>query len=220
MSIEVDGKVNRNERLPCVLIVDGSDSMKSGNAIDLLNQGLRTFQDDLRSDDTASLRVQVLVIRVGGTADVVTDWIDAINFTAPTIHADGGTPLGAGIELALSKIEQQLGLLKANSIARKKPWVFLMSDGAPTDGQAWENAAARLRKAQVDGSLLGFPIAIGADANAQELKKAVPEDRAVVQVEAAKFKEMFKFISYSSRSASKGAQGAQLDMGMWGKVVA
>jgi len=225
MSIEVDGKINREERLPCVLIVDGSDSMSAnsdnaGRAIDLLNQALVVFQQDLQSDEIASLRVQVLVVRVGGIADVAADWADAINFAAPTIALGGGTPLGAGIDLALSKIDQQLDMLKAKGIKRKKPWIFLMTDGQPTDGQEWEDAAARLRQAQLDGKVLAFPIAIGSGSSPQELKKAVPPERPVVQVEAAKFKEMFKFISYSSRSASKGPEGAQQDMGMWGKVVA
>lgn len=225
MAIEVDVAVNKEERLPCVLIVDGSSSMEDdttgkGRPIDLLNEALVVFENDIKNDDLASLRVQILIVRVGGSATVVSDWTDAINFSAPSIASGGGTPLGGGVDLALSKIDQHLDFLKAKNIKRKKPWVFLMTDGQPTDGSAWDAAASRMRQAQIDGRLLAFPIAIGGDADPHELKKAVPPDRNVVLVEAANFKDMFKFISYSSRSASKGPDGAQQDMGLWGKVIA
>jgi uncharacterized protein YegL len=120
--------------------------------------------------------------------------------------------------LALAKIDQQMQLLKANGISRKTPWLFLMTDGEPTDEYA--PSAARCRQAQADGRCFVFPIAVGAHANAQKLKEFASEDRAVVQVDTARFRDLFLFISARSRSASVGPTGAQQDMGMWGKVVA
>ena len=75
---------NTSQRLPCVLVLDGSCSME-GNPISELNQGLKTLEEELKKDDTASQRVQLLVIRLGDDdkATILTDWTDAIDL-APT----------------------------------------------------------------------------------------------------------------------------------------
>ena len=99
---------NTSQRLPCVIIVDGSSSMY-GKAIKNLNTGLETLENELKNDDVASMRVQLLVIRIGGHSDtdILTEWTDAIDFKAPEIIANGTTPLGKGVNLGLRKIEEQ-----------------------------------------------------------------------------------------------------------------
>ena len=39
--------------------------------------------------------------------EVLVDWTDAINFNAPEIIANGTTPIGKAMTLALEKIEEQ-----------------------------------------------------------------------------------------------------------------
>ena len=41
---------NTNQRLPCVLVLDGSGSM-AGSPIEELNAGLRLLEDELKKDD-------------------------------------------------------------------------------------------------------------------------------------------------------------------------
>ena len=52
---------NPEPRCPCVLLLDTSSSMQ-GLPIDALNQGLRTFKDELMKDPLASRRVEVAVV--------------------------------------------------------------------------------------------------------------------------------------------------------------
>lgn len=52
---------NPEPRCPCVLLLDTSGSMQ-GAAIDALNQGLRTFQEELTKDALASKQVEVAVV--------------------------------------------------------------------------------------------------------------------------------------------------------------
>ena len=82
---------NTSQRLPCVLVLDGSGSI--GNPIEL--NRFETLEEELKKDDTASQRVQLLVIRLGDDdkATILTDWTDAIDFKAPTLEAYGRTPL-------------------------------------------------------------------------------------------------------------------------------
>src|SRR5215813_4036125 len=97
---------NTSQRLPCAIVIDGSGSMM-GQPIDELNEGLRVLETELKGDATASQRVQLLLIRLGDddAAEVVTDWTDAMTFAAPKITANGSTPLGAAVRLAMHKLE-------------------------------------------------------------------------------------------------------------------
>ena len=99
---------NANERTPCVLVLDCSGSMR-GEPIKQLNAGLKALEKELKEDIDASSRVQLLIIKAFGKDEAVisSDWIDAMNFTAPTMEAGGLTPLGKAMELALQKIEEQ-----------------------------------------------------------------------------------------------------------------
>ena len=149
---------NTNQRTPCVLVLDGSSSM-AGQSIEQLNEGLKTFETQLKSNPQTAVRVQVLVIRIGGheEVDVVCDWCDAIDFTAPAIEANGLTPLGAGMQLALEKIEAQKQAYDANGISSTRPWVMIISDGEPND-YGWEEIAARCRDAESKKKVAIYPI--------------------------------------------------------------
>ena len=70
-----------------------------------------------------------------------------MNFTAPIMEASGLSPIGKAMELALQKIEEQKCLYDSCGITSKRPWIFLISDGEPTD-YGWELAAAKCREAQ------------------------------------------------------------------------
>ena len=53
---------NPDPRCPCILLLDCSGSM-NGAPIQELNKGLKAFQQQLRSDDMASKRVEVTVLK-------------------------------------------------------------------------------------------------------------------------------------------------------------
>lgn len=129
---------NANERTPCVLVLDCSGSMR-GEPIKQLNAGLKALEKELKDDIDASSRVQLLIIKAFGKDEAVvsSDWIDAMNFEAPEMEAGGLTPLGKAMELALQKIEEQKCLYDSCGITSKRPWIFLISDGEPTDYD-WE----------------------------------------------------------------------------------
>ena len=99
---------NTSQRLPCVLVLDGSGSM-GGEPINELNKGLKLLEQELKNDDTAAQRVQLMVIRLGddNAVQTLTNWTDALDFSAPVVNANGTTPLGVAMETALEAIEEQ-----------------------------------------------------------------------------------------------------------------
>ena len=197
---------NANERTPCVLVLDCSGSMR-GEPIKQLNAGLKALEKELKEDIDASSRVQILIIKACGKEDepvVASDWVDAMNFTAPVMEAGGLTPLGKAVELALKKIEDQKDLYDSCAVSSKRPWIFLVSDGEPTD-YGWEQAAEKCRQAQIDKKVIVH--AIGTQgANLEKLAKfSILSPKRLVGL---KFTEFFLWLSRSVSCVSKAAPHA------------
>lgn len=200
--------INTSQRLPCVLLLDGSGSM-SGTPIDELNNGLRILEEELKKDDIASQRVQLLVVRFGDDkqVQVLMDWTDAMSFSAPKISANGNTPMGGAVRLALAKLEEQKERYRAKSIPYNCPWVFVITDGEPTDD--WEQAAAACLSAEREGHLTFFGIGVGS-ANLGTLSRF--SDRAPALLSGLKFKELFVWLGSSVRTASKAKPRSSTQM--------
>ena len=202
---------NSSQRTPCVIVVDGSASME-GDPIDNLNVGLRVFESALKEDDDASIRVQVKIIRFGDRAEVMplTDWVDAIHFSAPTVEANGNTPLGKAVEFAMSEILTQKSILKTNGVPYTKPWLFLLSDGGPNPDDPWQEVASKCIQEQVDGRFVLFPIAVGEHADVNVLKAFCGPGRKVLGTEDGKFGEMFLWLKEALAIVSRSAPGEQV----------
>lgn len=208
---------NTNQRLPCVVLLDGSTSM-DGKAINNLNEGLSVLERELKADDIASLRVQLLILRIGGHNDVevLTDWTDAIDFSAPLIEANGTTPLGEGVKVALQKLEEQKKRYKDNQITYNRPWLFMITDGAPTDPN-WEKAAEKAVESEMKGKVVVFPIGTE-HADFDTLNKF--SSRGALMLKDLDFKELFVWLSQSVSAGSQTEIGSetQLPAISWGAV--
>lgn len=203
--------LNSNQRTPCVLVLDCSGSMQ-GTRINSLNAGLQKFVQELKNDDTAYSRVQIAIVtvgEVGNSARVHTDWCDAANFTPPTLPANGLTPLGEGVQLALQMIEKQKASLKANGIAYTRPWMFVMSDGDPTDDPSvWQAATYAAKQAMSNKKCEIFPIAVDTSVGQLAELSHLP----VVSVSSAKFNEFFVWLSGSLAGASRSKPGENIQL--------
>ena len=207
---------NTEQRLACVLVLDGSSSMH-GEKIDKLNEGLKSLEQALKDDDAASSRVQILVIRIGGNADadIITDWTDAMNWQAPTIEANGMTPLGKGAKTGLNCIEEQKKKYQANGISYNRPWMILISDGEPND--SWERIADDCREAENKNKVTIFPIGVeGADM--QILSKF--SNKSAIKLEGLQFNELFIWLSKSLSTGSQASAGEKIQLPAvgWGEV--
>lgn len=200
---------NTNQRTPCVLVLDGSGSM-TGKSIRQLNEGLKQFEKELKDDPTTSLRVQVLVIRIGGhdEVDIVTDWTDAIDFTAPEIVANGSTPIGEGMATALDEVEMQKDVYDENGITSTRPWIILISDGVPTDHN-WEYVAERCREAESDKRCVIFPVGTET-ADFDALDKF--SNKTAKRLGGLQFSELFVWLSRSMTAVSSSVPGESVQL--------
>src|SRR2546427_7359653 len=100
-TIDPEFAINPDPRCACVLLLDTSGSM-GGAAIDSLNDGLKAFQEDLQEDSLARRRVEIAIITFGKDGcQTRQDFTTAGQFVAPTLEADGGTPMGEAINIGL-----------------------------------------------------------------------------------------------------------------------
>lgn len=201
---------NPEPRCPCVLLLDTSYSML-GPKIDQLNNGLAAFQQELLSDNLATLRVEVGIVTFGGRVDVVQDFVTAGQFIPPQLSVNGNTPMGQAINTALNMIEARKQEYKANGIAYFRPWVFLITDGEPTDSGDWPAAARRVREDHAKKRVSFFAVGVqGADM--PTLAQIAPPDRPPLMLDGLKFRELFSWLSRSLGSVSRSQPGDEVPL--------
>ncbi len=212
---EVEFANNPDPRCPCILLLDTSTSM-SGERIEALNEGLSAFEQDIRRDDLAQRRVEVAIVTFGnGGVQLVQDFVTAGQFEAPILSAGGDTPMGAAIHRGLDLLRDRKAKYKQYAIPYYRPWVFMITDGEPTD--FWESAARRVRSEEAANGLAFFAVGVEGADMAMLTQIAV---RQPVRLKGLNFVELFVWLSQSQQrvSASKvGDQTALPPIG-WGTV--
>lgn len=196
---------NPEPRCPLVLVLDTSGSM-AGEPIRELNEGLTVLAQDLAADDLASQRVEIAIVTFGPVA-VVQDFVVADQFEAPRLTTTGVTPLGAAVERAVDMVAARKEEYKAAGIAYFRPWIFLITDGAPTD--KWAEAKRRVHQGEADRAFSFFAVGV-ADADFAVLNELAP--RGAQALQGLAFRELFQWLSQSQRQVSSSRPGDQVEL--------
>lgn len=220
---------NPEPRCPCILVIDVSGSMSEVvsdsvtdveyvlqpdeytyrpvvprpiTRMDRVNEGLRAYQADLLKDPLASQRVEVSVVTFASTVQTVTPFVTANQFVPPTLTARGETSMGTAVLHAIDLIQERKRVYRRNGLHYYRPWIFLITDGAPTD--EWYTAALKVREGERGKSFAFFAVGVEG-ANLDTLRQM--SVRAPLELRGHSFREMFVWLSQSQRSISRSRPG-------------
>jgi len=194
-------------RCAVVLALDCSYSM-SGDPIAELNAGLSEFMTALQTDELAARRCDVAIIKFGGSVEVAQPFTLASNLSVmPTLQAGGGTPMGEAICQAIDLITGRKAQYRQEGRAQYRPWIFLLTDGQPTD----DVSQARAKIQQGDASKSFQLFAVGCfSADMSTLKSIAPPSIPPVYLRGTNFREMFKWLSDSMGRVANSTPGQQV----------
>lgn len=193
---------NPEPRCPCILLLDTSGSM-SGAKIAQLNAGLPHFAEQLKSDSMASKRVEVAIITFGPVNTIQT-FVTADSFIAPSLNTTGDTPMGAAIQSAIQLLKERKTAYRENGIAFYRPWIFLITDGGPTDMNAIPAAIAAVHEGEKAKSFMFYAVGVD-DADFVQLGKIAT--REPLKLQGLSFRELFAWLSNSLSAVSRSQPG-------------
>jgi uncharacterized protein YegL len=208
---------NTEPRCPCLLLLDTSGSMH-GKPMDELNAGIRQLKDELFADEMAQKRVEVAIIGFG-PVQTLSEFQTPDIFQPPTLVASGDTPIGAAVEAGLALLDQRKQTYRNNGVSYYRPWVFLITDGGPTD--YWQAAAEKVKQGEAANHFSFF--AVGVEGARMDILSQMTT-REPLKLQELRFRDLFKWLSNSLGAVSKSQMGTQVPLenptvpGGWGSV--
>lgn len=172
--------------------------------IDELNAGLLAFRSELMVDELAVKRVELSLVTFGPVRKI-TDFQTPDLFRAPKLAAEGDTPMGKAIEKAVDIVSERKAAYRQNGVSYYRPWIFLISDGEPTDD--WRRSAELVRAGEQTKSFAFFAVGVEG-ANFDILNRIAV--RQPLKLNGLRFREMFMWLSSSLSSVSRSSPGDEV----------
>ncbi len=179
--------------LACVLLLDTSGSM-AGDPIESLNAAINNFKEQTMMSEQARKSIDIAIVEFNDNANVVQDFTPLAMLKPVTLKASGYTSMGAGINLAIDMVKERNRFYHSMGTPCYKPWVFMISDGSPTDDIS--DAKSRIIEEESKGSHGKLKFwAIGVPGYSAEVLTSLT--KRCIALEDANFSGIFNWMSES-----------------------
>lgn len=220
-----EAAVNYEQKCLCILVLDMSGSMgeivggevrhtgrkemidgqlyeivEGGTTkMDGLNEGLKSFYEEIYNDDNSSQRIEVAIIAFSDNVRTLQEPALVENFTMPTLEAGGETAVVDAMMSAINMVDERKQWYKSTGQPYYRPWIILMTDGEPNADQDIGSLAARIKADTADKKYVFLPIGVEG-ANMEILHQIEGEGNGKIpamSLKGAKFSSFFKWLSSS-----------------------
>ena len=110
--------------------------------------------------------------------------------------------MGAAVAQGLALLESRKSTYRTHGAPYYRPWVFLITDGAPTD--SWQSAAAMAREGETSKKFAFF--AVGVEGARMDVLSQF-STREPLKLQGLKFRELFQWLSSSMKAVSHSQPG-------------
>lgn len=180
-------------RLLVYLLLDTSGSM-AGEPIEAVNAGMETLVGALRQDPYALETVHLTVITFDAEAKTVVPLTPLEDVVLPQITTprSGPTHLGAALEMLGQQVRQDVVRGTDTVKGDWAPYLFVMTDGKPSDIQLYGEQCAKIRSLGF-GSIVGC--AAGPKAREEDLRALCDHVVRLDTMDNSAFAKLFKWVS-------------------------
>jgi uncharacterized protein YegL len=197
--------INASEsHMALAFLLDTSGSMasdgKGGSPIQELNAGLNRFKAEVCKDKQTRDILDVAIIEFNSTHRVVQDFVPVEYMEEVNLAATGGTNMSPAIETALDMVNDRSKFYKNSGTVPYKPWVMLISDGAPLDDIS--GAIKRIKDMEEKGKVSFRSLGV------EGYDPKVLHDLCgpkVIKLTGTDFTSFFNWVSKSMRSVSQSS---------------
>jgi len=201
---------NYQQKCCCALVLDVSGSME-GAAIKELNDGLQEFYQDIQTDSTTADRLEVAIIEFCDTVTTLVDPSLAADFTMPILTTKGTTKLVDGVREGINIVQARKVWYKQTGQLYYRPWIILITDGAPDHGQDVNSLATEIKDGVSKKDFNFFAIGVqGADMTM--LGNISDQSMPPAQLKGLQFSQFFKWLSASMGTITNSKDGDKTNL--------
>ena len=180
-------------RLPVYILIDTSGSMK-GEPIESVKVGLADMIATLRLDPYALETACISIITYNSNVEQIVPLTPLEDLQLPDIAVpeSGATLMGAALDLLCERYDVEVNTGSKEQKGDWMPLLFVLTDGKPSDLQAYNEAIVKVKKHQFTNIVA---CAAGPKAKTDPLKQLTHNVFTLENMDSNSFKKFFQWVS-------------------------